>query len=210
MTHFSELGSGFVALPGTWSKVDLRTEAGSRSTARRVVEEAMGRSDELATARADLRRRIIEVAAGLREVGGVGLWLAREIVPSVPFPAWLTVFAPEVPEGLDGEGRLAALRASIAETSEEPSTPVVADASEEIRVLRSVSRRLMTADGPEPAQYSVTQADYWVVPQANAGVYLMSFSVIDEGHAESLLRLFDAIVATFTPTVRGDAAMPRG
>lgn len=116
-------------LPGTWHTIDLADTEATKSDAKKMAEEILGRSDEAAAARILLRRHMADIAESGAEARGRVLFIADELAPGISLPATLTVFEPEGLRmspaiGTDPEEVLRIFRAGL----EELSTPGVEQA----------------------------------------------------------------------------------
>jgi hypothetical protein len=186
------------ALPGTWGRIDLATEASIKASVRALVDRQVGKADDRATLRAELRDRIVPVANQAREKGGVEFHLSQEIVPGVPFGASLALFVPELDLARLGQLGLDDLRA-VLEESLGPSAGATPSDLEpgngEIRAVRHIYRRTVPA-ADDAAEYPILEVDYWIAAARPARIATMSFATAFAGFEDLLLDLFDAIVET--------------
>lgn len=187
-------------LPGTWGRVDLRSEAASRSSIRKLAENVTNRKEELASLRAEIRDRFNLAADAARGSGATDLYVAFELTKGIPLPAWLTVFTPAVEDvdfqqlGLDDLQKV--LESSIAvpdptvTTSERAVNPA-------IRAVRQSWRRVAhVAEGNVERDFEMLEADYWLAAANPNRVALLTFSTAFVEWEEEMLRLFDAVIST--------------
>jgi hypothetical protein len=183
-------------LPGRWGRIDLRSEKATRSSIRRVVEDATGRADSLAPLRAELRKRFEAVALEARDGNAVEVQIAREIAPGLPLAASLAVLLPDVDVSeLDGLG-LAALTDLLGATAprEDREGPLRHEVQfERVRAVRQIQRRQPVLEG-EPMP--IIQADYWVAAARPARLTLFSFTTPLIELETEMLELFDAVIGT--------------
>ena len=192
-------GPKFV-LPGSWGRVDLSSEAASRSSIRKLAETATNRKEELASLRAEIRVRFQKAADLAREAGATDLYLAYELAKGIPLPAWLTVFSPEIDEvdftalGLDELSTV--LRYSIATNN--PDIAIAEPAlNEQIKAVRHSWRRVThVVEGEVEEDFEVLEADYWLAAADPARIALMTFSTAYVEYEEEMLNLFDAVIST--------------
>ncbi|GMA91741.1 hypothetical protein [Homoserinibacter gongjuensis] len=92
----SEQSTPRFALPGKWGRINLRSEASIQRSIRRVLDEVTRRRDDLVEPRAELRRRFQKAAEIAKEGGATDFYVAFQLVPTIPLPAWVAVFTPEI------------------------------------------------------------------------------------------------------------------
>lgn len=186
-------------LPGTWGRIDVSTEERTKTTVREVVTRFVGRADEAATIRAELRSQLTVIAESARDGGAVEFYVATEVAPSVPLTATLSVHAPQWDiarlDELGISGLESVLLASAAGMSGERVGERTMDAPE-IAVVRQRYRREVdrSASGAEPLP--LIQVDYWVAAPYPARLALLSFASPMTAFEEELVELFDAVVRT--------------
>jgi hypothetical protein len=184
-----------ILLPGTWLRVDLTSEATTRSSIRRLIEAGVGRSDSLARLRAHLRTELQAGADIARKGQAVEFYVAQSIAPGVPLAATLSVHVPEVDQdklrslGLD---ELAELFESAERTGHADSTSE--SAVEEIRVVRAVSHGFANSSG-ESEPVPLVSFDYWMAATNPPRIALLAFSSSFVQFEDQLTELFDAVVA---------------
>jgi len=188
-------------LPGSWGRVDLRSEAASRSSIRKLADHATHRKEELATIRAEIRERFNAAADAARGSSATDLYVAFELTKGVPMPAWLTVFTPEIDavdfQALGITDLKGVLERGIATSAEEvTSTPTVMN-QQNISAVRQSWRRVAHVEEGETVQdFDILEADYWLAATNPNRIALMTFSTAFVEYEEQMLRLFDAVVGT--------------
>ncbi len=184
-------------LPGTWGRVNLATEASTQRSIRKVVEYSVGRSDELASVRAELRGRFRDAADLARANGATDFHIALEIAPGVPMPAWLAVFLPDLASAdFDalGIGELrAGLDAGLSSTA--PDGAVTTAVKTRVQAVRQVFRRVQPAEEETP-ELELLQADYWLAAANPNRIALLTFTTNFVDLEEQMLGLFDAVIGT--------------
>jgi hypothetical protein len=196
MTH--ELSPRF-ALPGTWGRVNLDSDATTQRSIRRVVEHSLGRDDNLATLRADVRKRFREAADIARASAAIDFYVSLEIAPGVPLPAWLAVFLPNVArEDFDSLGLsdlMLTLDESTASATGAESVASGRFESGKVQAVRQVFHRTNAATDDEPAT-ELLQVDYWLAASRPNRIALLSFTTQLIEFEEQMLDLFDAAIST--------------
>lgn len=186
-------------LPGTWGRINLTSEATMRSSTRRVIERSVGRSDQLATVRADLKKRFHEAGELARSGGAVDFHIALELAPGVPLPAWLAVFLPRVEaERLDELGladftEVFNLGLSASQSGVTKSTATVEHTH--VHAVRQAFRRISAATEDEPA-LELLQVDYWLAAAEPNRIALLTFTTHLVEYEPQMLELFDAVIST--------------
>ncbi|MEI2809515.1 MAG: hypothetical protein V9F00_04760 [Nocardioides sp.] len=184
-------------LPGRWWRVPLSPPEAVRKSAAALAQEVFGRSDQLATLRAELREQVTTSASQAERAGAADFYFAREIVPGAPVPMVLGVYRPELPPRLSQRAGSTAAADSLAAmlASLDEDAKVTCWTQADMSVARDV-RLLRPAQGDE--QPPLLRADYWIVGSAQPQTYVMSFSapMTWPGLGEALLDLTDAVVAT--------------
>lgn len=196
--------NGFdIALPGSWWTIPVADPAETERAVSALVSEAIGRRDQDARVRAELRTRFLYAADRARSTGAVQLHLCRELMPDVPLPASLTVYWPRITLSGNAAGHGAAntdavaLRAVIGGVSAPGETGVESLDDLDLpcgAVLRRT--RIVAADPRSPeAGVRTLEVDYWFAPPSRR-VLLLSFACGMPELADSLTELFDLMVAT--------------
>jgi hypothetical protein len=200
------------ALPGTWGRINLATDATTLSSIRRVVEHSVGRDDKLASLRADLRKRFQEAAKIAREGSAVDFHIALELAPGVPLPAWLAVFLPEIHAGdferLGLSELEAFLDAGLATVQTNDPTASKKFDVERTHAVRQAFHRVREATENEPA-LDLLQVDYWLAAAHPNRIALLTFTTNFVELETQMLELFDAVISTvrWPATDRVDAAV---
>jgi len=180
-------------LPAAWWTIDLRDKEARRGSVAGLVDRQVGRADDRAGLRHDLRKRLDAVAEQAAAAGGRLMAVSLMRVGEIPVPATMTVYRLADDTDLVGQG-LHEIEAVIGaepgsydalEMAEGPGGPV----------LRRVTRR----PGPEDlgaAAIEMLVADYWLDPDDGKGLLTFAFSTPLIHAREPFLELFDAIVAS--------------
>lgn len=187
-------------LPGTWVQLDPSRPDLTDARIRAFATLSMGRADQLATARADLRKALglmVETADPAASLEST--FVCHEVAPGVPTPVAVSVFAPEAIRmspviGTDSatviDGFLAAMNAIGAADGWERVTCVDGMAARRWRITEDV-----LAKGLEGVPIPAFRADYWrTVPDSKRLVLVTVTSPLADV-AHMLARLADAIVA---------------
>jgi len=189
------------ALPGSWARIPLESEAEALRSVRKLTEQVTGRKEELATLRAELRSRFTTVVEAAREGGAEELYIGLELVPGIPLPAWAAVF-PADPDALQlssvGFPDLArGLDFAVGAPPEGGSSETSDDATGRVHAVRHAWRRTtqVTADDVERT-FDLIEADYWIAAADPNRVALITFSTALAEYEEEMLELFDAVVGT--------------
>ena len=187
-------------LPGTWGRVDLRSEAASRSSIRKLAEQVTRKREELAGVRAEIRDRFNAAAEAARGSSATDLYVAFELTKGVPMPAWLTVFTPEI-DAVDfqalGLGDLQKVLEKGVAVADPTVTTTETTTDNEIRAVRQSWRRVAhVAEGNIERDFELLEADYWLAAANPNRVALITFSTAFVEWEDEMLRLFDAVIST--------------
>lgn len=196
-------------LPGSWRSIPLTDPEAARAAVRRLVDETVGRSDDRAALRRELRASLEGGLADAVAGEGRSFHLALELAPGIPTPATLTVFepalrlSPAIGTGGAETGRVLeqALRAT------RPDAPASLERLEHadsavVRLHRRTQQHvaiegepLALPDGsPQPQTIDRLDAEYWMtVPDSKRVLLLHASTPLGALEAE-MLRLFDGIV----------------
>lgn len=186
-----------VVLPEDWWTIDLRDRRGIRRSVGALVTRQLGTTDERAALRRQVRQELEEAAAAAAASGGRFMAVSLMVAGGVPISATMTVF--RLPRSTAG-----GLEQVEAAAREETGVSWTAAEGAWGRVLRRV-RDVSGAERLGAGGVALTVADYWFDPDDGHGLLLASFSTPDVWAKESILDLFDAVVATIQP---GDHARP--
>jgi hypothetical protein len=196
------------SLPGTWGRVNLATEATTQKSIRKVIEHVVGRDDKFATLRSELRARFRVAADLARDNQAVDFYLALELAPGVPLPAWLSVFLPDLAEtDIDalGLGELrAALNYGVSGTPPEESANTTTVTLNRVQAVRQVYRRVQPATEENP-ELDVLQVDYWLAAAGPNRICLLTFTTTFVDIEEQMLEFFDAVIGTVSWTSPDEA-----
>jgi len=191
-------------LPGRWGRIDLATEASVHRSTRQLLSELTNKRDDLAELRAELRRRFEKAALAARSAGATDFYIAFNLTPKVPLPAWVSVFLPEI-ESTDfaalGLGELSAFidagtRGWGGDGSSTVSGALEADGISMHAVRHSWRRVAEIEEGETPREVEFIEADYWIAAREPNRLALLTFSTALAEYEEEMLALFDAIVST--------------
>lgn len=192
-------GAPRFALPGTWGRIDLTSDATVASSIRKVVERAVGKDERFAGLRSDLRALFRTVADTAREHRAVDFRVAMELAPGVPLPAWLAVFLPRIEStdfaALGLEQLQVALQGGIAGASSAPRAPRESVPGTHVQAVRQAYRRVQAATEEAP-ELDVLQVDYWLAATEPNRLALLTFSTSYVEFEEQMLELFDAVIRT--------------
>jgi hypothetical protein len=187
----AETGYDF-ALPGSWAELPVDDAEACDTAIEALVLRSVGRRDQDARARRELRTRFRTAAARARTAGATRLHLCGELMPGVALPASLTVYRPRIPLSPTAAQTPFAQLEAVVETAVEPE-----DAAIELpsgTALRRVRAEHADAGSPEEGIQTL-RVDYWLVPPSRRPL-LMSFACGMPALRASLVELFDLVVAT--------------
>jgi hypothetical protein len=187
-------------LPGTWVQLDPSRPELTDKRIRAFVTLSMGRADELATARADMRKSLGLILERADPTAALeSTFLCHEVSPGVPTPISVSVFTPEAihmspvigtrPDDVMA-GFIAAMDA-IGDGEDWEVRPCIDGvAARRWRITENV-----VAEGLEDVPIRGFSADYWrTVPESKRLVLVNVTSPLAD-LAQTLVRLSDAIVA---------------
>lgn len=186
-------------LPGRWWHIVLGDPADTARQIRAMARSAVGRQDDRAQLRRDIRVTVERAALVAEDAEATDFYFALEIVPGVPIPACLAVYWPDIPYGLSLAAGPRAAADSLASSlrTAQPATRVVSLGDDDIALVRSVRTMVgpaFAATGVEGAQELVTS--YWVIRQDAPRPLLLSFTTALVSLRDEMVDLFDAIVST--------------
>jgi len=184
-----------VVLPATWWVIDLTDESARRRSIGALVERQMGRGDELATLRTDLRRHLEVTAVDAGALGGQLMAISLTRAGSVPIPASVTVY--RSPAGSTRSESLDDVEAALQAGAAKDDTVDAAQGP-----WGPVLRRTRIGEGVEELgarDVPMLLADYWLDPGDGAGLLSLTFSSPLVEARDALLPLFDTIVASVAP-----------
>ncbi|AYF98526.1 hypothetical protein [Protaetiibacter intestinalis] len=185
-------------LPGAWQQVRLDDPETARADVKALIERQVGRQDERAALRGELRAALTDRLQSAVESGAIALFVALEI-EGLPLSAYYTVYLPAQP--ISGAvGTSADAVAGVFETGlrqADPGATVVRVASEESIALRTHRHQAVdvpTEEGEPQRQLDTLVVDYWLTVPDTKRVVLVSFATALGGIEEIMLDLFDAII----------------
>jgi Arc/MetJ family transcription regulator len=187
-------------LPGRWSFVPLAQPEATKKVIARLAEDAIGRADEHAQLRAEVRARFTLITDRARDGGGQQLWLGDELAPGVPFPATITAYWPALsirpPDDPEDEGAVtAAIRHLVGPTDADADEAELTIGGRPALRRAAVSRGPVTAD-PDAQEVETVEVDYWVVRPDGRRMLVIGCSCGMPMLRERLVELFDVIVTT--------------
>jgi hypothetical protein len=201
------------ALPGSWARIPLESEAEALRAVRKLTEQVTGRKEELATLRAELRGRFTTVVEAAREGGAEELYIGLELVPGIPLPAWAAVF-PGDAEQLDLASVAFAdlargLDFAVGAPAEGGSSEISDDPRSRVHAVRHTWRRTtqVAAEGVERT-FELIEADYWIAAAEPNRVALITFSTALAEYEAEMLELFDAVIGTLRWPVPDEVPTP--
>ena len=182
-------------LPGQWASIPLHDTEVARSAIRQLVDVQIGKADQLAGLRRDIRSRLLDSLETSIAGAGQSMQVALEMVPGVPISANFTVYLPDVSLapaiGTSGAAVLEVLRRGLTDVMDLSSEHrFAAGDSEVLRLQRVVTRE---AEGQLAAITSLI-VDYWVTVPGAKRVVLVSFSTLFSDLSDVMVNFFDSIV----------------
>lgn len=185
-------------LPGSWWQVPLHDEAEAEASIRRLVDSQVGRGDEHATLRRELRDELLDSARTAIGGNGQSMQIALDIIETLPLSASFTVFLPEVGMtpalGTEPSAVLSVLEKGLAASDPSGFATASRSATPESAVLRIHRQRLVPADGERPEQAALS-VEYWITVPGTKRVVLVAFSTAFVELEDVMLQLFDSIIA---------------
>lgn len=183
-------------LPGTWAQIPLHDAEQAREAVKKLVARQLGSTDEVATAREQLRRQFTEALKDAIAGEAQSMQIALEIIEGLPTPASFTVFLPTqqiTPAvGTSATAVMEVLEQGIA-VRPELKDSVQKFTTAESEVLRTHRYELVTVDeGAEPMK--VLLVDYWMTVPGTKRFVLVNFHTALADAATEMMSLFDAIV----------------
>jgi hypothetical protein len=189
-------------LPGEWWHAPLDADLDERARAiAQLVRRQYGRRDDLATVRADHRRRLARALSAAIERGASQYHVALANEGGIAFASTLSeyrlppIFGDDATPAVLADRVVAAMRAG-----DEPEPWLafeaaggVAFAKGDSIVLRRVTRSI--ADAADETSTESLTADYWITVPRRAEVVLVSMSTVLLQLEPIMLELFDRIVA---------------
>lgn len=191
-------------LPGKWGRINLGSEAATTRSIKKVLDDATNRRDDMAAARAELRGRFEKAAETAKLGGATDFHVAFHLTPSVPLPAWVAVFTPEIDStdftalGLPELQRFLEAGTSTWGSDEATRSAITVEhGGEKIIAVRHAWRRVHdVVEGEVERRFEFIEADYWIAAQQPNRIALLTFSTALAEYETEMLGLFDAIVHT--------------
>lgn len=184
-------------LPGTWAQIPLHDAAEAREAIKRLVAKQLGRADDAATAREQLRRQFNEALKDAIAGEAQGMQIALEIIDGLPTPASFTVFLPEQPLtpaiGTEPAAVMSVLEKGMRGRADVDGTSIETFQTAESAVLRTSRTELMVVDA-EAEPMKVAIVDYWMTIPGSKRVILINFHTALADAIMEMTELFDAIV----------------
>ena len=187
-------------LPGTWVQLDPNRPEVSTERIHSFVELAIGRADELAQARHDMRHALGTMMDGAPDAAALeSTFLCHEIAPGSPTPIAVSVFAPadvHMSPAI-GTGPRAVIETFLA------AMKALGDAADWTRIDCAdgeAARRwriteTVAAEGAEDLPLRSFVADYWRTVPGSKRLVLVTVTSPLADIPQTLIRLADAIVA---------------
>ncbi len=189
-----------VRLPGTWVQLDPSRPELTDKRVRAFVQLTMGRADELAEARRQLRTALGLVVADAPEQASLeSTFLCHEIAPGVATPMAVSVFSPAEIHMSPAIGTapgavldtFVAAMAAMGDGDEWERLPCVdGEAVRRWRITETV-----VAEGTEDLPLRSFVADYWRTVPFSKRLVLVNVSSPLAHIPQTLIRMADAIVA---------------
>jgi hypothetical protein len=188
-----------LTLPKSWMAIPLGDRDKTTDVVRSLVQRTVGRADEHVHLRAGLRSRMIEAISEAERANAIGFWVAIEVVPKVPLPAFAALYHPSSNVGEGTDGSPAAVMAELLPGFATATSP--APEIEECFALGDSlvyrSQRVVTPPPEdEQPQNANLIVDFWITVPGTTELRLLSFSSAAPELADSLGNLFSSIVAT--------------
>ncbi|ROS26159.1 hypothetical protein [Cellulomonas sp. PhB150] len=175
-------------LPDDWWIVDVASEPARERSIAALVARQVGRADDRAALRAEIRTALGKQARDAARAGAFLLAISLMQVGEARLPAALAAY--RLPRS--GGGELHSLERAFAPLPSDGLELVVADRGS---VLRRTWVDRATAREPAP-DTRVFRADYWLDLPGAAEIVLLTFSTPLVEAADAFLELFDTIVDT--------------
>lgn len=187
-------------LPGTWVQLDPSRPVLTDKRIRAFVQLSMGRADDLAAARADMRKALglmlerADPAAALEST-----FLCHEVSPGVPTPIAVSVFTPGSIHmspviGTRPDAVIAGFLAAM-EAIGDAEGWEVRPCADGVVARRWRITETAASPGLEDAPLRAFNADYWRTVPGSKRLVLVSVTSPLADIPQTLVRLADAIVA---------------
>jgi hypothetical protein len=182
-------------LPGQWSQIPLHERAEARTAIERLVELQVGKADQYATLRRDIRSRLLAALEAAIDGSGQSMHVALNVVPEVPISASFTVFLPAVALtpalGTTSTAVMDVFERGLATAADMETAQKFGIAGSE--VLR-VHRETVADFDDEHRDIRSLVVDYWLTVPGTKRIVLVSFSTLFSELAEVMITFFDSIL----------------
>lgn len=183
--------------PRGWWTVPLTDPAQIDDAVRKIVVGRLGRRDDRARARREARGYLAQAAHGAADDGGLSLAVFSIEVGDVAITGTMAVFPYEVTEASKDE-----LVARL--TGSTSGADVEQQKLDDGWVLRAVRQsEIERTDAEGNPMLPELRADYWTERRGLDKILQVSFTTPFVPLREAMLELFDAIVLSLHPVVRG-------
>ncbi|WP_166845578.1 hypothetical protein [Isoptericola sp. BMS4] len=184
--------------PNGWWPVPLDDAERIDERVRAVVVRRLGRRDDQARARREARDHLSRAAHGAAEEGAIGLTVFSMDVGDMAITGTMAVFPIEVGAGTETDELLARIIGSLSGADVDRRT---LDDGWVLRGVRQSDIERTDADG-DPVLPEL-RADYWMGRRGLKPVLHVSFATPFVPLRTAMLELFDAVVLSLHPVVRG-------
>lgn len=183
--------------PHGWWTVPLTDPERIDDAVRTIVVGRLGRRDDRARARREARENLVQAAHGAADEGGLSLTVFSMDIGGVALTGTMAVFPYEV-VGADRDELVASIAGSLSGADVDRQT--LADGW----VLRAVRQSEIerTDDEGDPVLPEL-RADYWMERRGLDKILQVSFTTPFVPLREAMVELFDAVVLSLHPVVRG-------
>jgi hypothetical protein len=197
-------------LPGRWRFVPLAEPEATKRVIAQLAEQAVGRSDERAQLRAELRARFEITTDKARSGGAQQLWLGDQLVPGVPFPASITAYWPvlsiRTPEDPEDPAALAAAIHSLLGPADDDVDEADLEVAGRPAVRRATIARGPVTSDPDAQAVETVEVDYWILRPDAKRMLVLSCSCGMPLLKDRLVELFDLVVTTLRFAERTEPA----
>lgn len=182
-------------LPGTWWRLPLNDAEGATEAAiRTILDTSVGRRDEDAHLRREIRTSMRDLIATGREVQAEQIHFAKDLVGALPFPVSLMISWPDfpvTPRGTTGE------RAQIVAAAVPESLPTEILDLPQLSAVRTIAVRPGQFDDEgEPVDLPHLDVNYWLAVDGVEEIAVFGFTTVLVSLQEEIVDLFDAIIGT--------------
>ena len=183
--------------PRGWWTLPLADPERIDETVRKIVVGRLGRRDDRARARREAREHLAQAAHGAADDGGLSLTVFSMDIGDVAITGTMAVFPYTVTEG-DRDELVASITGSLSGADVDRQT------LDDGWVLRAVRQSEITrTDAEGNPVLPELRADYWTERRGLDKILQVSFTTPFVPLREAMLELFDAIVLSLHPVVRG-------